>query len=116
MPPDHRPYPSGSAHVGGAPAGRSRFRPGEIILMTAAWVAVFAVGGALIATGASNGLVYGTYPAAVPLITAARADWRPCGSGCAVAITGVIAVFAGPVGAWAVAGAGICLELLASAA
>ena len=93
--------------------------------MTAAWVAVFAVGGALIATGASNGLVYGTYPAAVPLITAgvgwavitaARADWRPCGSGCAVAITGVIAVFAGPVGAWAVAGAGICLELLASAA
>jgi len=49
-------------------------------------------------------------------ITAARADWLSCGIGLAVAVTGAVALSAGPAGAWAVAGVGLCLTLLGSAA
>jgi hypothetical protein len=47
---------------------------------------------------------------------AVRAGWRSCGTGLAVAAVGVVGAFAGPVGAWAVAGVGLCVMLLGSAA
>jgi hypothetical protein len=47
---------------------------------------------------------------------AVRADWRECGTGLAVAVTGAVGVAAGQAGAWAVTGAGLCLTLLGSAA
>ena len=47
---------------------------------------------------------------------AARANWRACGTGLAVAAVGAVGAFAGPAGAWAVAGVGLCVALLGSAA
>ena len=89
-----------------------------------AWVAVFAVMGALAGAGVSHAIVYGLYPTTVPLIVAglawavimaARASWRRCGTGLAVAAVGAAGTFAGPAGAWAVAGAGLCIVLLGNA-
>jgi hypothetical protein len=106
-------------------SGRSRLRPAEIAVMAVVWVGVFAVMGVLAGAGVSDTIVYGIYPAAVPLIAAglawagvmaARANWRACGTALAVAVVGAVGVFAGPVGAWAVAGVGLCVVLLASAA
>ena len=48
-------------------------------------------------------------------INAARADWHPCGVGLGVAVVGAVGLFAGPAGAWAVAGVGLCVVLLGSA-
>ncbi len=48
-------------------------------------------------------------------IMAARADWRECGTGLAVAVVGAVAVAAGPAGAWAVADVGLCAVLLGRA-
>jgi hypothetical protein len=104
--------------------GRSRLRPAEIAVMTVAWVGAYTAMGALAASGASHGFVYGVYPATVPLIVvglawaavmAIRADWRRCGAGLAVAAVGAAGLLAGPVGAWAVAGIGVCVVLLAIA-
>ena len=90
-----------------------------------AWVAVFAVMGALAGAGVSRAIVYGQYPTTVPLIVAglawagimaARANWRSFGIGIAVAAVGAVGTFAGPAGSWAVAGVGLCLVLLGSAA
>ena len=73
----------------------------------------------------SDSVVYGVYPVAAPLIVAgltwavtmaARAQWRKCDTALAVAVVGTAAVFAGPAGAWAVAGVGLCIALLGSAA
>ena len=106
-------------------SGRSRLRRAEIAVMAVAWAGVFAVMGALAGAGVSKAFVYGTYPATVPLmaaglawagIMAARASWRACGSGLAVAAVGAVGAFAGPAGAWAVAGVGLFLELLGAAA
>jgi hypothetical protein len=47
---------------------------------------------------------------------AVRADWRQCGTGIAIAVTGAAGAFAGPAGAWAVAAVGLCITLLGSAA
>jgi hypothetical protein len=47
---------------------------------------------------------------------AVRAGWRSCGTGLAVAAVGVVGAFAEPVGAWAVAGVGLCAVLLGKAA
>ena len=47
---------------------------------------------------------------------AARANWRWSGTGLAVAAIGAVGVFAGPAGAWAVAGVGLCAALLGTAA
>jgi hypothetical protein len=105
-------------------SGRSRLRRAEIIVMTVAWAGVFVVMGALAGAGVSNAVVYGLYPATVPLIVAglawagimaARKAWRRCGSGLAVAVVGAVGVFAGPAGAWAVAGVGLCVTLVGSA-
>ena len=45
-----------------------------------------------------------------------RADWRECGTGLAIAVTGAVGASAGQSGAWAVTGIGLCLTLLGSAA
>jgi hypothetical protein len=106
-------------------SGRSRLRPAEIAIATAAWVLVFAVMGVLAGEGVSRGFVYGVYPMTVPLIvaglawaaiTARRANWRQFGTAVAVVVVGIAGAFAGPAGAWAVAGVGLCLVLLGSAA
>jgi hypothetical protein len=105
--------------------GRSRLRPAEIIVMTVAWVAVFVVMGVLASAGLNDAIVYGWYPVTVPLIVAGlawagvmgtRAHWRAVGTALAVAVVGAAGLFAGPVGAWAVAGIGLCATLLVSAA
>ncbi len=81
--------------------------------------------GALAGAGMSHAFVYGQYPLTVPLIVvglawaglmAARANWRACGTGLAVAAVGGVGTVAGPAGAWAVAGVGLCIVLLGSAA
>ncbi len=106
-------------------SGRSRLRRAEIAVMAVAWVGVFAVMGVLAGAGVSRAIVYGTYPATVPLIVAglawavimaARANWRRCGTALAVAAVGAVGTFAGPARAWAVAGVGLCIVLLGSAA
>ena len=106
-------------------SGRSRLRRAEIAVLAVIWAGVFAVLGALAGAGVSRAVLYGTYPAAAPLIAAglawaaimaARASWRACGTGLAVAAVGAAAAFAGPAGAWAVAGAGLCAVLLGTAA
>lgn len=106
-------------------SGRSRLRPVEIAAIAVAWAGVFVVLGALAGAGVSHGIVYGIYPATVPLmaaglawagIMAARANWRACGTGLAVAVVGAVGAFAGPAGAWAVAGVGLCVALVGNAA
>jgi hypothetical protein len=106
-------------------SGRSRLRPAEIAAMAVVWVGVFVVLGILAGDGVSHTIVYGIYPATVPLmaaglawagIMAARANWRACGTGVAVAVVGAAGAFAGPTGAWAVVGVGLCLVLLGTAA
>ena len=83
-------------------SGKSRLRPWEIIVLTLAWIAVFAVIGALAGTGVSPAIVYSLIPLTVPLIlaglawagiNAARADWRPCGVGVGVAVVGAVGLF-----------------------
>jgi hypothetical protein len=106
-------------------SGRSRLRPAEIAAMAVVWVGVFVVLGVLAGAGVSHAIVYGIYPATVPLmaaglawagIMATRANWRACGTALAVAAIGVVGVFAGPVGAWAVSGVGLFVVLLGTAA
>jgi hypothetical protein len=100
--------------------GRSRLRPAEITVMVLAWVAAVAVLVALAAAGVS----YSQYPTTVLIIPglawavvmAARAGWPSSATGLAVAVVGVAGLFAGPAGAWAVAGVGLCVVLLARAA
>jgi hypothetical protein len=93
--------------------------------MAVAWVAVFVVMGALAGAGVSRAIVYGLYPATVPLIVAglawagimaARANWRAVGTGLAVAAVGAVGAFAGPAGAWEVDAVGLFAALLGSAA
>ena len=100
--------------------GRSRLRPAEITVAVVAWAAVVVIMVALAAAGVS----YSLYPTTVLIIPglawaavmAARADWGNCATGLGVAAVGVAGLFAGPAGAWAVAGAGLCAVLLARAA
>jgi hypothetical protein len=70
---------------------------------------------------ASHAIVYGVIPAAAPLIivgttvlgiAASKADWRQFGAALAVVITGVVAAFAGPSGAWLAAGIGLSIALV----
>jgi hypothetical protein len=105
-------------------SGKSRLRPWEIIALALAWLAVLPVIGVLAANGVSSATAYSLIPLTVPLIlgglawagiNAARANWHPFGVGLGVAVTGAVALFAGPVGSWAVDGVGLCLVLLAAA-
>jgi hypothetical protein len=106
-------------------SGRSRLRPVEIAVMALAWVGVFVVMGVLAGAGVSRKVVYGLYPTTVPFIVvglawaaimAARANWRACATGLAVAVVGGVGAFAGPAGAWLVAGVGLFVVLLGNAA
>jgi hypothetical protein len=109
------------AHAIAGVSGKSRFSPAEITVMVVAWTVPYAVMAALGVTWDSQS----GYLLTVPLIVAglafaalmaARADWRLCGTGLAVAATGAAGAFAGQAGAWAVTGVGLCLTLLGSAA
>ena len=102
-------------------SGRSRFSPVEIAVMAASWIVPFVVMAALGVTHDSQS----GYLLTVPLIVAGvvfaalmavRSDWRSCGTGLAVAVTGAAGAAAGQAGAWAVTGAGLCITLLGSAA
>lgn len=104
-------------------SGKSRLRPAEIAVLAAIWIGAYAA--MVPMAGVSNAVVWGWYPVTVPLIAAglawagimaARADWLNCGAGLATAVTGAVALSAGPAGAWAVAGVGLCLTLLGQAA
>jgi hypothetical protein len=100
--------------------GGSRLRPGEITVAALGWVAAVVVLVALAAAGVS----YSVYPTVVLIIPGlawaavmtARAGWRHCGTGLAVAVVGVAGLLAGPAGSWAVAGVGLCAVLLGKAA
>jgi hypothetical protein len=101
--------------------GRTRFTPAEITVMAAAWAAPFVIMAALGVTRDSQSAYLLTVPLIVvglafAVLTARRADWRSCGTGLAVAVTGAVGVSVGQAGAWAVTGAGLCLALLGSAA
>jgi hypothetical protein len=106
-------------------SGKSRLRPAEIAIMTVIWVGVFAILGVLAGAGVSHEIVYGVYPATVPLMAAGlgwagimvrRTNWPAVVTALAIAVVGAVAVFAGAAGSWAVAGAGICVVLLSRAA
>ena len=99
--------------------GRTRLRPAEITVLVAAWAAVPVLMWAL----AANGVSFAWYPTTVLIVpglawaaVAARAGWRRCGTGLAVAAVGAVGAFAGPAGSWAVAGVGLCTVLLGEAA
>jgi hypothetical protein len=109
--------------------GRSRLRPVEIAVLAVIWVGAFVVLGILAGVGVGHAVVYGWYPTSVPLIAAgaawavmmaARRRWRAVGTAVAVAAVGLldlgVGLVAGPAGAWAVAGAGLCVTALGSAA
>lgn len=105
--------------------GKSPLRPAENAILAAAWIGPFIALGAMAGAGVSDAVVYGIFPATVPLMTAglawagimaARANWRSCGVGLAVAAVGVVGLFAGPAGAWLVMGIGLCAVLLGAAA
>ena len=106
-------------------SGKSRLRPAEIAVLAAIWIGVYAAMVPMAIAGVSNAVVWGLYPVTVPLIAAglawagimaARADWGVCGTGLAVAVTGAVALSAGPAGAWAITGVGLCVTLLGHAA
>jgi hypothetical protein len=100
--------------------GGTRLRPAEITIMVVAWACVPVLIWALAAAGVSFAL-HPTTVLIVPglawaAVMAVRAGWRSCGTGLAVAAVGVVGAFAGPAGAWAVAGVGLCAVLLGKAA
>jgi hypothetical protein len=106
-------------------SGRSRLSPAEIGIILTVMVVVFAVMAVLAGLGASDWLVWGIYPAAVPLIAggltwagfmAARGRRRVAGTALACALVGVVAALAGPAGAWLVDAVGLPAVLLVSAA
>ncbi len=100
--------------------GMTRLRPAEITVMVVAWATVPVLIWALDAAGVR----FSWYPTTVLIVPglawaavmAARAGWGRCGTGLAVAVVGAAGAFAGPVGAWAVAGVGLCAVLLGNAA
>ncbi|HTS99156.1 MAG TPA: hypothetical protein VMI33_21320 [Streptosporangiaceae bacterium] len=99
--------------------GVTRFRPAEIIVMVVAWASV----PVLIWVLAANGTSLAEYPTTVLIVPglawagvmAARAGWRGCGTGLAVAVVGLAGAFAGPAGSWLVAGVGLCAVLMGRA-
>jgi hypothetical protein len=101
-------------------SGRSRFSQGEIAVLVLAFAAAVV---AMAALGAA-GVKFATYPTSVLVIPglawavlmAARASWRGLATGLAILVIGIVGAFAGPAGAWAVAGVGLCAVLLGNAA
>jgi hypothetical protein len=100
--------------------GRTRLRPAEIAVLALSWAAVPVIMWALAAAGMSFAL-YPTTVLIVPglawaAVMAEREGWRGSVMGLSIAAIGVVGAFAGPAGAWAVAGVGLCAVLLADAA
>jgi hypothetical protein len=101
-------------------SGRSRFSQGEITVLVLAFAATVVAMAGLGAAGVS----FATYPTSVLVIPglawmvlmAARANWRGLATGLAIVVIGIVGAFAGPAGAWAVAGIGLCAVLLGNAA
>jgi hypothetical protein len=86
----------------------------------AAWVVVYVFQAALHHAGASDGIVYGIYPATAPFIVvgsaaaayaAARENTRDVGLGIGPAAFAVCAAFAGPASVWLVMGIGLAALL-----
>ncbi|HEX4832116.1 MAG TPA: hypothetical protein VH478_13615 [Trebonia sp.] len=100
--------------------GKTRFTPAGIAVMAAGWAAPYVIMAGLGVTRDSQSAYLLTVPLIVAglvfaVLMAMRADWRSCGVGLAVAVTGAVGVSVGQAGAWAVTGAGLCLALLGSA-
>ena len=101
--------------------GKTRFRPAEITILALSW-AVVPVGH--VGTGHRRGQLRlvpdhradRPRPGLGGRHSGARAGWRGCGMGLAIAAIGVAGAFAGPAGSWAVAGLGLCAVLLGKAA
>ena len=103
--------------------GRSRRQmKAQAVAIVAAYGAAATFQGALHYDGAGHWIVYGVWPAAAPLvivgatvagIASGNEDWVMFGTGLAAVATGVAASFAGPAGAWAVAGAGLFVLIVA---
>jgi hypothetical protein len=103
--------------------GRSqRLRQAVVAAVAVPYVAVYFFMGALLHDGASHAIVYGVYPATAPLIivgavvagiAAGRANWPVLGLALAAVAVGAGSAFAGPVGVWAFAGAGLFVAVLA---
>jgi hypothetical protein len=112
-------------HATAGVTGRSRLRPAEIAIITGVMAAVVAVLIGLISAGVSHGIVYGLYPASVPLIAggltwaaimAKRGDRPEAVRAAGIAVVGVAALLAGPATAWLVCAVGVSAVLLAGAA
>jgi hypothetical protein len=107
-------------HAVAGVSGRSRFGQGEIIVLALAFAATVV---AMVALGTA-GVSFATYPTSVLVIPglawaalmAARANWHGLATGLALIVIGIVGAFAGPAGAWAVAGVGLCAVLLGNAA
>jgi hypothetical protein len=78
-------------------------------------VAIFVVMGALDYAGVSHSVVYGIYPATVPLVffgligalgAASRDDWSMFGASLIISLVAAGAAFGGPAGAWFISGLG----------
>ena len=115
-------YRRATAGVSG-PAVRQQQVEGVAILVSVLGSPVLQ--GALRHHGASNAIVYGVIPAAAPLIivgttalgiAASKADWPQFGAALAVVITGAVAAFVGPSGAWLAAGIGLFIAVVGYAA
>jgi hypothetical protein len=99
----------------------SRQRRAEGAGLLVALIAVYVFMGVLIDQGASNGVVYGVYAVAAPLMvvgafwagrSAVREDWPGLGISIAVMLVAAGSAFAGPRGVWLTAGIGCCVVLL----
>jgi len=100
--------------------GKSRLRRSDIVALVLAWAAAVAGLAALAAAGVS----FSHYPTTVLIIPGAvyaaimatHANWLRFAIGIAIAVVGVVGLFAGPAGSWAVAGVGLCALFLVHAA
>jgi hypothetical protein len=105
--------------------GKTPMHPAETAIMGVIWVGVFVILGVMAGVGVSHSIVYGVYPAAVPLIAAGlawagimarRANWLAVAEALATVVVGAVAVAAGPAGCWLVVGVGLCVVLLVRSA
>ncbi len=106
-------YRRATAGVSG-PSVRQRKLEGLALLLSILGSPV--IQGAMKHYDASNAIVYGVIPAAVPLIVigttlvgiaASKEDWPQFGAALVVIIAGIVAAFVGPSGAWLAAGIGL---------
>ena len=112
-------------HATAGVTGRSRLHPAEIATISVVMAGVVGAMIGLIAAGVSHGIVYGLYPASVPLIAGgltwaaimARRGSRPEAIRSAgIVLVGVAALLAGPATAWLICAVGVAAILLAGAA